>query len=92
MVKKFTVECDFSGARFPVTFYIGEAAVGSHPIGFQSKWLSRTRGGEVPEKLMESLEKLKEIADKNKVSFEELSSFVIQELSYTNDTKKINNE
>jgi translation initiation factor 2B subunit (eIF-2B alpha/beta/delta family) len=84
MVKKFTVPCDFSGKKFPITFYVGDAVVGNHPIGFQSKWLSDERGGTVPKELMDSLAKLKEISDQNKVSFEELCAYVIDEINITN--------
>ena len=88
MVKKFTIPCDFSGKKYPITFYVGNAAVGSHPIGFQSKWLSNERGGTVPEALMESLKKLKEISDRNKVDFEELCTYVIDEININNSKKK----
>jgi len=92
MVKKFTVPCDFSGRKYPVTFYIGEAAIGHHPIGFQSKWLADERGGVVPQTLMDSLKKLKEIADNNKVSFEELCAYVIDEVKIANSQKSIEEE
>ena len=80
MVKKFSYFCDFAGEQHPVTFYVGDAVKGSHPIAFQSKWLSKTKGGVVPQNLMESLEKLKIISDTQKISFEELCEYVIQVL------------
>lgn len=80
MVKKFDFPCDFSGKKHLVTFYIGNPAIGIHPIAFQSKWLSSQKGGIVPKALVESLAKLKEIADQNKISFEELCGFVSEEL------------
>ena len=89
MVKKFTIPCDFSGRKQMITFYIGNAAVGSHPIEFQSKWLSVDKGGTVPPELMQSFARLKEIADKNKIPFEELCSYVIEEINYTNNIKNI---
>ena len=94
MVKKFTVPCDFGGKKFPVTFYVGNASIGNHPIGFQSKWLAEERGGNVPQQLMDSLKRLKEIADENKVDFEELCAYVIDEINASNigvkkKTKKI---
>jgi hypothetical protein len=88
MVKKFTYLCDFSGKKYPVTFYIGDAAKGSHPIGFQSTWLSKERGGKVPEELMDSLMRLKEISDTQKVSFEDLCEYVIKEINSSADTAK----
>jgi hypothetical protein len=88
MVKKFTYSCDFAGKKYPVTFYIGDAAKGEHPIAFQSNWLSKEKGGVVPKDLMESLEKLKEISDNSKVPFEELCEYVIQEIKLLNPGDK----
>ena len=88
MVKKFTYLCDFAGQKHPVTFYIGDAAKGNHPIGFQSNWLSKTKGGAVPQDLMDSLMKLKEISDKQKVPFEDLCEYVIKEIQSTNKPAK----
>lgn len=83
MVKKFSYLCDFAGTKYPVTFYIGDAAKGAHPIGFQSVWLSKEKGGVVPENLMESLEKLKKISDEGRVPFEDLCEYVIKEIELT---------
>lgn len=80
MVKKFSYLCDFAGVKHPVTFFIGDAAKGTHPIGFQSTWLSKEKGGVVPKNLMESLSKLKEISDNGRVSFEDLCEYVVKEI------------
>lgn len=80
MVKKFTANCDFGGRVVPVTFYVGNPAANSHPLGFQSKWLGKERGGNVPPEIMDSFSKLKQISDKNKVPFEDLCDYVIAEL------------
>jgi len=89
MVKKFTADCDFGGKKSPVTLYIGNPAIGSHPLAFQNKWLAKDRGGAVPGEIMDSFSKLKDISEKNKVSFEELCAYVIEEL---NATKSISND
>lgn len=80
MVKKFTANCDFGGKKSPVTLYVGDPAAGTHPLNFQNKWLSDTKGGSVPSDIMDSFSKLIEIAAKNRVSFEELCAYVIDEL------------
>lgn len=80
MVKKFTTNCDFGGQTSPVHLYVGEPAIGSHPLGFQSKWLATTRGGNLPPEVMDSFAKLAEISEKNRVPFEELCAYVIDEL------------
>ena len=87
MVKKFTTNCDFNGQKAPVTLYVGDPAVGSHPFGFQSKWLSKDKGGSIPENIMESFAKLATISEKNRVSIEKLCAYVIDELK-SNDTLK----
>lgn len=81
MVKKFTTNCSFGGRTSPVTLYIGNPVKGNHPLSFQSKWLSQERGGNIPQNIMDSFAKLSEIAEKNKVSFEELCSYVIDEIN-----------
>lgn len=92
MVKKFTANCDFGGRKVPVTLYVGDPAIGSHPLNFQNKWLSDTKGGMVPLNIMQSFAKLVEISEKNRVSFEDLCAYVIEELkaseSIVDDAKK----
>jgi len=80
MVQKFTTNCDFGGKKLPVTLYIGNPSPGSHPLAFQNKWLSKEKGGNVPNDIMESFTKLKAISDNGRVSFEELCKYVIDEL------------
>ena len=88
MVKKFNYICDFNGTKHPVTFYVGHAAKDSHPIGFQAQWLSKTRGGKVPKELMDALEKIKELADAQKVPFDELCEYVLDEMKITDENFK----
>ncbi len=80
MVKKFTANCDFGGQKVPVTLYIGDPFDGSHPLGFQSRWLSKERKGTIPQDIMDSFEKLVEISKKNRVPFADLCEYVIAEL------------
>lgn len=84
MVKKFTANCSFNSGQHEVTFYIGEPSVDSHPLNFQSKWLADTKGGAVPANIMNSFSKLKAIAEKSRVSFEDLCAYVIEELKSSN--------
>jgi hypothetical protein len=92
MVKKFTANCDFGGQKAPVDLYIGNPALGSHPLAFQSKWLASTKRGVIPAEIMTSFAKLVEISEKNRVPFEDLCEYVIDELKSTNsiadDAKK----
>jgi len=79
MVKKFTTNCDFGGQKTPVTLYIGDPVPGNHPFTFQGKWVSG-RGGSIPPDIMKSFADLAEIAEKHRVSFEDLCLSVINEL------------
>lgn len=82
MVKKFTTDCNFSGKEVPVTFYLGEPSPESpHPIAFQNKWLTTVRGGTIPPEVMNSFSKLREISEKNRLSFEDLCDYVVKELN-----------
>jgi hypothetical protein len=89
MVKKFSYLCDFAGKKHPVTFYIGDAAKGNNPIAFQSTWLAKEKGGVVPKELMDSLMKLKEISDTQRVSFEDLCEYVIAEIQSSQSVAQI---
>jgi len=84
MVKKFTANCSFGGQVSPVTLYVGNPTKGNHPLAFQSKWLSNERGGTIPNNIMESFSKLSDIAEKNKVPFEDLCAYVIDEIQSNN--------
>lgn len=76
-MKKFTINCDFGGQMAPFPIYIGEAEAGHHPLHFQNDWLSKERGGSIPSDVMESVAKLRDLAKKNNVSFEELCVYAI---------------
>jgi hypothetical protein len=76
-MKKFTITCDFGGQKAPFTVYIGQPKDGNHPLHFQADWLSRHRGGNIPGEVMESITKLKKLADENNVDFEELCAYAL---------------
>lgn len=76
-MKKFTVNCDFGGQISPFTIYLGDPEPEHHPLHFQAEWLSKTRGGTIPPQVMEAVSTLKTLADKNKVSFEELCVYAL---------------
>ena len=76
-MKKFSIPCIFNGMKSPFTIYIGAPEDSHHPLHFQADWLSRERGGTIPSEIMESIAKLKELADKNNVSFEDLCVYAL---------------
>lgn len=77
-MKKFTINCQFGGTSAPFTIYIGHPETKHHPVQFQAKWLSDNRGGTIPAEVMDGLSKIKDIAEKNGVDFEELCSYALQ--------------
>ncbi len=76
-MKKFTVPCDFGGQKAPFTIYVGDPEPKHHPLHFQASWLSKERGGNIPGEVMDSIAKLKDIADQNNVSFEDLCVYAL---------------
>jgi hypothetical protein len=87
-MKKFKLPCKFNTEVSSVTFYIGEAKNGNNPIQFQASWLSRERGGVVPDKIMQSLEELKALSEKNAVPFEDLLSYAIESIQTAQSLEK----
>lgn len=84
-MKKFTVPCQFGNQTAPFTLYIGEPKSDVHPIQNQANWLSKERGGQIPQKVMDSLAKLRDLALKNNVSFEDLCVYALTVAEQQND-------
>lgn len=76
-MKKFTIPCDFGGQKAPFDVYIGNPKPGNHPLQNQAGWLSKERGGTIPQEVMDSFQKLLDLADKNNVSFEDLCVYAL---------------
>lgn len=83
MIKKFDIPCDFGGKQSPVTLYIGDPRSENHPLQFQNNWLSSTKGGSVPQDIMDSISKIRDLAEKNNVSFEDLCYFAVKKANGT---------
>ena len=86
MVKQFSVPCDFGGQKSPVTLYVGEPNADSHPLNFQGKWLSETKGGQVPSSVMEAIQKIYHIAKRNNINFEDLCAYAISKAYNTKNS------
>jgi len=87
-MKKFTIPCTFGGGKAPFDVYIGDPDEELHPLFFQQKWLLKERGGLIPQEVMDSFAKLKVLAKKNEVSFEDLCVYALEA---ANEEKKKNN-
>lgn len=77
-MKKFTIPCDFGGKKAPFDVYIGMPKEGNHPLQNQAQWLASERGGSIPSDVMESFNKLLNLAKKNNVSFEDLCVYALE--------------
>lgn len=91
MTKRFDIPCNFNGRMIPVTLYIGDPKLENHPLHFQSNWLSNTKGGQIPQDVMDSIAKIRDLAVRNNVSFEDLCYFAVKKANGTL-TKKDDNE
>ncbi len=88
-IRKFVIDCVFSdGNKHPVNLYVGEPAIDSPALYFQSKWLSEKKGGMIPKEVIESFDKIKKISVENKIPFLELVDFVIEEINSSKSLKK----
>ena len=88
MVKKFTANCDINGSFQPFTLYIGLPYPDAHPLMFQSRWLASERRGIIPAEIMDSFEKLQKISKENKIAFEDLCEYVIDQLNSSKSVKQ----
>lgn len=84
---KIEIPCDFSGKKAVIPFYIGTPSAENHPIHHQATWLSKERGGTVPEKFMHDLAEMHKIALKNGLDFQDVCAAAFKESGYLiNDT------
>lgn len=84
-MKKFTVPCLFDMGtevvKSPFNIYVGEANPKRHPLYYQAMWLKDERGGDIPPEVMDSFQKLRDIAVENGVSLEELAVYALGQSS-----------
>lgn len=79
-VTKINVPCAFGGQASEVAIFVGNPEEKHHPIHFQSKFIQDTRGGVIPQSVIEALEKLQKLSIENGVPFEELCKYAIESL------------
>ncbi|MEH0831463.1 DUF2610 domain-containing protein [Anaplasma bovis] len=78
VIKKFLVPCEFTGGKVSqFAIYVGEPKPDSHPVQHQNSWLSKERGGIIPEKVRNSLEKLHDLSKKNGICFADLCVYAL---------------
>ncbi len=77
MTKKFTVNCDFGGQMAPVTIYIGGPDSKHNPLYFQSEWLTKDRGGQIPPEVMSLIQELYDMSKTHGITFEDLCVYAL---------------
>lgn len=87
-MKKFSILCSFNGQVSPCDFYIGKPKKASNPIHNQAHWLGKERNGTVPKEVMDCLNDLLALAEKNNLNFEELAYYT---LTLANEQKNNSN-
>lgn len=73
----------------PVALYIGDPHPDQHPLNFQNNWLSSVKGGQIPSDIMDSIAKIRDLAIKNNIVFEDLCYYAI---NVANGSLENNNE
>lgn len=77
-ITQFSIPCNFGGQVVNVTIYVGSPKEDQNPIYFQTKFLQDMKGGAVPGDIIESLNKLHELAKKYGVPVAELCYHALQ--------------
>ncbi|QJC27513.1 hypothetical protein ANPL_02160 [Anaplasma platys] len=78
VVKKFIIPCDFGGKTSPFAVYVGEPKPDAHPVQQQNTWLAKERGGQLPERVISSLEKLNKLAKENGICLADLCVYALK--------------
>jgi len=94
-MKKFSIKADFGGQESDFVVYVGKPQQGHHPLQFQAKWLSDERGGTIPSAVMDAVDQIYKLAEKNGVSAEDLCVYALgtaQEAQTTNKDEEDNDE
>lgn len=89
-MKKFNINCQFGASSAMVPMYVGNPHPEQHPIHFQASWLAKERGGTVPQEVMDSLQKIKELSEQNGVPFEELCTYALEEAGKVLKAEQLN--
>ncbi len=84
-MKRFTVQCDINGLKWPFHVYVTNVPRPTHPLVDQARVLSEENSAEIPKEVMDSFERLAKIAADNNVSFVDLCVYAIGDI---NDGKK----
>lgn len=88
-IVSFKIPCYFSGVRSEVDIHVGRPNEKNNPIQFQNKFLQDVKGGVIPPEIIDSLAKLKDLAEKHGASLQELCEHAFSALSAENETNDL---
>jgi uncharacterized protein len=76
-MKRFTVSVTCGSVKSPFDVYIWDWKLDEPPTTAQFAWIEKARGCEVPKDVVESFQKLYQIARDHKVSYSELTVYAL---------------
>ena len=75
---KFTLPTNIGGNITPYTFFIGQPESGRHPLYYQSEHVTNDKFGSVPAEVMQAIENIMNLAEKNNMRADEFMLAVIE--------------
>ncbi len=93
-IKEFKIPCSINNQGSTVKVYMGNPDPDHNPISHQVEFLSKERGIAISQEILDTLDKLKEIASENGVPFVELCEYALKSLTPNSTATEItkNNE
>lgn len=88
-IKEFKIPCTANGQNSSVKVYMGNPEPEHNPITHQANFLAKERNITIPAEILETLDKLKKIAQENGVSFVELCEYALKSISISSITQPI---
>ena len=78
IVKSFRIPCFVGNQHSTVDIFLGNPNPENNPVKFQADFLASTKGISIPQEILDTLWKLKNIAAENGVPFVELCEYALK--------------
>ncbi|WP_339040545.1 DUF2610 domain-containing protein [Candidatus Lariskella endosymbiont of Hedychridium roseum] len=96
-LKKFDIPCFFNGAKQTIAVFLGDSAPDHHPLHFQAEWITKDKGGQIPQDIMETVAKIQDLAKRSNVPFMDLWQYALeassnQSIEYNSESKSSENK
>lgn len=88
---KLEIYYEQQGQNHKHVFCLGQPKPGNHPLTNQASWITKTKGGIIPQEVMESISSLKRFSEDNQLDFEEVckAAYSVGELKGILNEKQI---